>query len=268
VGKEQTEKELLTYLAGLSIDDSLAYLSSQLKNNDKVYVRKLIEKFLRLKELREKEFHRLRNLWIYESEQYSKGYSMVGGIDEAGRGPLAGPVVAASVVIPESALSDGILEGLNDSKKLSSGQRDILFDKIMTCALSCGVGIVDSVTIDKINILNATKLAMKKAYFSMVRKPDFLLIDALKVEQIPVKQQQIIKGDSKSASIAAASIIAKVTRDRILDELDIKFPKYGFSRHKGYGTAEHINAIREYGVTPIHRLSFLNNICKGSINGQ
>ncbi|MDD4494410.1 MAG: ribonuclease HII [Eubacteriales bacterium] len=260
MGAELTQKEVLAYLQGLSIEDSLSYLDSLQHINDKVYIINLINKYIRLKELRENEFDRLRTLWLYEKEKYAKGYSLVGGIDEAGRGPLAGPVVAACVVIPENAILDGLLEGLNDSKKLTPAQRDSLFDKISECAVSCGVGIVDSETIDKINILNATKLAMKKAVDAMSPKPDYLLIDALKVEQIPIRQQSIIKGDSKSASIAAASIIAKVTRDRILGEMDGKYPAYGFVKHKGYGTLEHINAIRKYGACPIHRVSFLSSI--------
>lgn len=204
---------------------------------------------------REKELERLKAMSIYESEAYNSGYRLVAGIDEAGRGPLAGPVVAACVMLPEGCL----IEGVNDSKKLSAAQRDKLYDVIIEKAVSFGVGIIDEKCIDEINILNATKLAMKQAVDELKPRPEILLIDAVKLENVNIPQMSIIKGDALSISIAAASIIAKVTRDRIIDEADNVYPLYGFKKHKGYGTAEHINAIKKYGLCPIHRISFTKN---------
>jgi len=163
---------------------------------------------------------------------------LIAGIDEAGRGPLAGPVVAAAVILPQ----DVFIEGLNDSKKLTENQREKLFDVINDKAIGAGIGIVDEKQIDEINILNATKKAMKLAVGNLKPVPDILFIDSLKLDDINIEQNSIVKGDAKSVSIAAASIIAKVTRDRILREMDKKYPMYGFARHKGYGTGEHIEA--------------------------
>ncbi len=212
------------------------------------------------KEVREKELMRLQALWEFENLQYSKGSVFVGGIDEAGRGPLAGPVSAACVILPKGIM----IEGLNDSKKLTHVQREHLYEEITSCAVSWGVAMVDPDSIDRINILNATKLAMCKAVESMSIKPDFLLVDALLLGNISIKQQNIIKGDCKSASIAAASIIAKVTRDRLLEKMDLLYPVYGFVRNKGYGTAEHIAALKKYGPCPIHRRSFIGNFVEES----
>ncbi|MGE5615076.1 MAG: ribonuclease HII [Bacillota bacterium] len=202
-----------------------------------------------------REKKRLEEMSKYEKEAYLKGFRYVAGIDEAGRGPLAGPVVAACVMLPEGCL----IEGLNDSKKLSPSKRKSLYDIIMERAVSVGIGIVDEKYIDNMNILNATKLAMKKAIDQVDPKPDLLLIDAVKLPDMDILQVPIIKGDSLSISIAAASIIAKVTRDRLIEEADSLYPVYGFKKHKGYGTAEHINAIRKYGICPIHRISFTKN---------
>lgn len=204
---------------------------------------------------REKELERLKRMTRYEMEAVSQGYCNVAGIDEAGRGPLAGPVVAACVMLPEYC----IIEGVNDSKKLSPAKREKLYDIILDRAVSYGIGIVDEKRIDEINILNATKLAMKMAVEQMDIKPDMLLIDAVRLDDLDIPQNSIVKGDELSISIAAASIIAKVSRDRMISEADSQYPEYGFSRHKGYGTAEHINAIKKYGICPIHRISFTKN---------
>jgi len=203
----------------------------------------------------EKELERLNAMRRYELEAVSQGYCNIAGIDEAGRGPLAGPVVAACVMLPENCL----IEGINDSKKLSPAKREKLYDIILDRAVSYGIGIVDEKRIDEINILNATKLAMKTAVEQMSVKPDILLIDAVKLDDLDIPQKSIIKGDELSISIAAASIIAKVTRDRMISEADSQYPEYGFKKHKGYGTAEHINAIKKYGICPIHRISFTKN---------
>lgn len=189
----------------------------------------------------------------YENKYLELGYQTIAGMDEAGRGPLAGPVVAACVILdPEKPVY-----GVNDSKKLSPKKRAELKKEIEEKAIGIGIGIVDERTIDEINILEATKLAMKMAFDQLKIKPEVLLIDALKIPQIPVMQEGIIKGDALSVSIASASIIAKETRDDILRKLDEKYPEYGFASHKGYGTAQHIQAIRTYGPLPVHRKTFI-----------
>lgn len=200
----------------------------------------------------EKERIRFMSMCVYEEEAYASGARLVAGMDEAGRGPLAGPVVAACVILPR----DVFISGLNDSKKCSPKLRDRLYDEIVEKAVAFGVGMADEKCIDDINILNATKNAMKSAYESLKPRPDILLIDAVRLDGLDILQRPIIKGDAVSISIAAASIIAKVTRDRMIDEMDALYPEYGFGKHKGYGTEEHINAIKKYGICPIHRISF------------
>lgn len=188
----------------------------------------------------------------FEKAAYNNGYRNVAGIDEAGRGPLAGPVMAAAVILP-AGLS---IIGVDDSKKLTPGKRDKLFDIIMAQALSVGVGIVSPTEIDQINILQATRRAMLAAVGQLSPQPDYLLIDGISTIDSAVPQKTIKKGDSLSLCIAAASIIAKVTRDRLMIEMDAKYPGYGFAGHKGYGSAAHMEAIRVLGPSPIHRLSF------------
>lgn len=202
--------------------------------------------------MNKKEIERLDNMLKYENEAYEKGYNYVCGVDEAGRGPLCGPVVAAAVILDKNAH----LEGVNDSKKLSEKKREKLFDDIMEKAVAVGIGISDVDMIEKINILNATKEAMKEAVSGLSIKPDFVLIDGNQDIQIDIDRATVISGDALSESIAAASIIAKVTRDRMLKEYDKEYPEYGFAKHKGYGTKMHIEAIKKYGLTPIHRPSF------------
>lgn len=192
------------------------------------------------------------DILAFEKTAYGKGFSCVAGIDEAGRGPLAGPVVAAAVILP-AGLS---LTDVDDSKKLSPDKREKLFDIIMTQALSVGVGITDSAAIDRINILQATRRAMLGAVEQLSVPPDYLLIDGISTIDSTIPQLTIKKGDSLSLSIAAASIIAKVTRDRYMIEMDSTYPGYGFAGHKGYGSASHMDAIRRLGPSPIHRLTF------------
>ena len=204
----------------------------------------------------EKEQIRLTKIVEFENQAKTNGYKVIAGLDEAGRGPLIGPVVAASVVLPE----DMDITGIDDSKKLSEAQREALFDRIISKAVAYGVGVASHEEIDTINILNATKLAMKRAIEAMAVSPDYLLIDAVKLNEIAITQESLIKGDSRSVSIAAASIIAKVTRDRMLKEMDKKYPMYGLASHKGYGTDQHYQAIREYGILPEHRRSFLKGL--------
>ena len=192
----------------------------------------------------------------YEKEARSKGIVLVAGMDEAGRGPLAGPVVAAAVILdPENPIY-----GVDDSKKLSPKKRAALKAEIEEKAISVGVGIVDVETIDSINILEATKLAMKKAVAALDPQPELILIDAVQLKDLPIAQQPIIKGDALSVSIAAASIIAKETRDEMLKAYDELYPEYGFASHKGYGTKQHMDAIRNLGPLPIHRKTFIKNI--------
>ena len=187
----------------------------------------------------------------FETELYNKGINFIAGIDEVGRGPLVGPVVTAAVILPK----DFYDERINDSKKLTEKKRELLYDVIMENAISVGIGISSEDVIDEINILNATKRAMLEAVNNLSVKPEHLLIDAVKLNT-DIPQTSIIKGDAKSESIAAASIIAKVTRDRMMIELDKMHPEYDFKHNKGYGTKKHIEAIRKYGIIKEHRKTF------------
>ncbi len=195
--------------------------------------------------------------WLeYEKNAKLKGYTAICGVDEAGRGPLAGPVCAAAVILPDNT----IIEGVNDSKKLSEKKREALFDVIKSTALSYCIAYATVEEIEEINILNATMLAMKRAVEGLEIKADFAMIDGNRLPDLSIACDYIIKGDAKSMSIAAASILAKVSRDRLLYEYAKEYPQYQFDKHKGYGTKAHIEAIREYGSCPYHRLSFLRKI--------
>ena len=203
--------------------------------------------------MKEKEFERLTKLKEIEKELYEKGFNNICGIDEAGRGPLAGPVVVAGVIMPQ----DSMIEGVNDSKKVTEKRREKLYDLILNEAISYSVAIVGQDVIDEINILNATKQGVTQVVDELDIKPDLILVDALEhINTKGIPYEPIIKGDAKCYNIAAASIIAKVTRDRIMREWDEIYPQYGFINHKGYGTAKHIAAIKKYGLCPIHRKSF------------
>ena len=206
--------------------------------------------------MKEKEEERLLLLKKQENELRKKGFKYICGIDEAGRGPLAGPVVVASVIMP----ADSMIEGVNDSKKISEKKREKIYDQILEEAISYGVAIIGQDEIDEINILNATKKGLTVSLQELSQRPDLILVDALNgIDTMGIPYDSIIKGDAKCYSIAAASIIAKVTRDRIMREWDKVYPEYGFEKHKGYGTAAHIAAIRENGICPIHRRSFTKN---------
>lgn len=206
--------------------------------------------------MKEKEEERLIKLKEMEKEFHDRGVNYIAGIDEAGRGPLAGPVVVACVLLPK----DSMIEGVNDSKKVSENKREKLYDLIIQEAISYGVGIVYQEEIDEINILQATKKALTMAITQMETKPNIIMVDALNgIDTLGIPYKSIIKGDAKCYTIAAASIIAKVTRDRIMREWDKVYPEYGFAAHKGYGTAKHIAAIKEYGPCPIHRRTFIKN---------
>ncbi len=192
------------------------------------------------------------DLLKYEKELYKKGFKLIAGTDEVGRGPLVGPVVAAAVILPKNYQ----LDGLTDSKKLSEKKRDKFYDIIMKEAVSVGIGVVDAKTIDEINILEASRLAMKKAIMNLKIVPEYVLSDAMKLNNIDIPYTDIIHGDALSLSIAAASVIAKVTRDRMMYELDVQYPLYGFAKHKGYPTKLHLENLRKYGVLDNYRFSY------------
>ena len=203
--------------------------------------------------MKEKELERLTKIKEIEKDLYSKGFKNICGIDEAGRGPLAGPVVVAGVIMPQ----DSMIEGINDSKKVTEKRREKLYDVIKEEAISYSIAVIDHHVIDDINILNATKQGVTEVVDGLDVKPDLIIVDALThINTRGISYEPIIKGDAKCYNIAAASILAKVTRDRIMRQWDEIYPQYGFSSHKGYGTAKHIAAIKEYGLCPIHRLTF------------
>lgn len=206
--------------------------------------------------MKEKEIERLNVLKESENKLYSEGLKYIAGIDEAGRGPLAGPVVVGIAIMKP----DSFIEGVNDSKKISEKKRELLYEQITNEAIDWSVGIVDQNEIDEINILNATKKALHMAITNLKIKPDRILVDALEhIDTCGIPYTSIIKGDAKVYSISAASIIAKVTRDRMMKEYDEIYPEYGFAGHKGYGTAKHIQAIKAYGPCPLHRKTFIKN---------
>ena len=204
----------------------------------------------------EEELMRQAAMLETERRLHAMGYTYIAGIDEAGRGPLAGPVYAAAVILPENVRLDGI----NDSKKLSPKKRDELFDKIKETAVAYSVCSIDEKIIDEINILNATYMAMNCAADDLSVKPDYVIIDGNSIKGMTLPHETIVGGDAKSMSIAAASILAKVSRDRYIIEMAEKYPEYGFEKHKGYGTKAHTEAILKYGPCPIHRMSFLKKL--------
>lgn len=201
----------------------------------------------------------MRELFEFEDQYTEKGYTAIAGIDEAGRGPLAGPVVAACAIMP----LDDIIEGINDSKKLSEKKREALFEQIKEKALAFSIVEMPAEVIDDINILEATKKAMIQCTTELAIKPDVVFIDAVKLN-LPYETLSIIKGDARSYNIAAASILAKVHRDRLMREYAKIYPEYGFAKHKGYGTSEHIRALKEFGPCPLHRALFIRNFIDGS----
>ena len=237
----ETDDESLPLVMSLYIGDERAGVQKLLENARKRYDKLLAEK------------QRIYDLQAYE-RQYSD-HRFICGIDEVGRGPFAGPVVAGAVILPK----DCDILYINDSKKLSEKVREKLYDEIREKAVSAAVGIVEPTRIDEINILQATYEAMRIAISKLDPKPDLLLNDAVTIPGVDIKQVPIIKGDAKSISIGAASIFAKVTRDRLMMEYDARYPEYGFAKNVGYGTAEHIEALKKYGPTPIHRRSFIHD---------
>ena len=234
-------------------EQTRAVLLECYKQDSRSGVAFLVRKYEKESEKLEKERQRLEKMKMYEKKYDHLGF--VCGIDEAGRGPLAGPVVAGAVILP----TDHDILWLNDSKQLSAKRREELYDIIMKEAVAVGVGYASPARIDEINILQATYEAMREAVSKLPVRPQILLNDAVTIPRVEIPQVPIIKGDAKSVSIAAASIIAKVTRDRLMEEYDKIMPEYGFASHKGYGSKSHIEAIKTYGPTPIHRRTFIKN---------
>jgi len=240
-------------LAGRTLSETVAILKEWLGEDPRAGARRLISKYEKLAESQMREKARLEKLWDYERGAFVQGARRIAGVDEAGRGPLVGAVVAAAVILPEGWAT---LE-LNDSKKLTPEKREKIFSEIQKNALGIGVGQASPGEIDEHNIYRATQLAMGRAVGVLAPLPDFLLTDAMPLPRFSsIPQKPLVHGDALSASIAAASIIAKVTRDRMMEELHQRYPEYGFASHKGYGTEEHLRAIQKHGVCPEHRLSF------------
>ena len=237
-----------------SDENSWEKLCGFYEQDSRIGVQNLAARYRKKQAALVQERERLKQMHFYE-EKYSQ-YRCICGIDEAGRGPLAGPVVAGAVILPE----DCEILWLNDSKQLSEKKREALYDEIMEKALAVSVGMASPARIDEINILQATYEAMREAIAGLKIRPQVLLNDAVKIPQVEISQVPIIKGDAKSLSIAAASVIAKVTRDRLMKDYDKLMPEYGFAKHKGYGSAAHMEAIRKFGSSPIHRQSFIKNI--------
>ena len=250
--KKQSISAIREMFAAAS-ETELPALYLEYEEDSRAGVQNLIQKYQKQEEALKKERERTEQMKIYEHKYEDLGW--ICGIDEVGRGPLAGPVFAGAVILPR----DSKILHLNDSKQLTAKKRDELYDVIMREAVAVGIGYASPARIDEINILQATYEAMREAISKLSVKPDVLLNDAVKIPQVDIRQVPIIKGDAKSVSIAAASIVAKVTRDRLMEEYDKVLPGYGFASNKGYGSAEHIAALKEIGPSPIHRQSFIGH---------
>ena len=252
-----TIKEIKEQLANIQrLDDPLL---TELEQDSRSGVIQAIAK--RKKEIQKRldEDERLEGMLAYEKECYARGMELIAGVDEVGRGPLAGPVVAAAVILPKGCK----IPGLNDSKKIPKSKHKEIYEAVLQNAIAIGIGIKDNHVIDQVNIYEATKLAMMEAIGQLEPQPQHLLIDAMKLD-LPIPQTSIIKGDANSLSIAAASIVAKVTRDQMMEEFDCEYPGYDFTQNAGYGTANHLAGLDKLGVTPIHRRSFepIKSMCE------
>ena len=244
-----TIKEIKEQLANIQrLDDPLL---AELEQDSRSGVIQAIAKRKREIQKRIDEDERLEGMLAYEKECYARGMELIAGVDEVGRGPLAGPVVAAAVILPKACK----IPGLNDSKKIPKYKHKEIYEAVLQNAIAIGIGIKDNHVIDQVNIYEATKLAMMEAIGQLDPQPQHLLIDAMKLD-LPISQTSIIKGDANSLSIAAASIVAKVTRDQMMEEFDKEYPGYDFAKNAGYGTANHLAGLDQLGVTPIHRRSF------------
>ena len=252
-----TIKEIKEQLANIQrLDDPLL---AELEQDSRSGVIQAIVKRKRDIQKRIDEDERLEGMMAYEKECYARGMKLIAGVDEVGRGPLAGPVVAASVILPKACK----IPGLNDSKKIPKSKHKEIYEAVLQNAIAIGIGIKDNHVIDQVNIYEATKLAMMEAIGQLEPQPQHLLIDAMKLD-LPISQTSIIKGDANSLSIAAASIVAKVTRDQMMGEFDREYPGYDFAQNAGYGTAKHLAGLDKLGVTPIHRRSFepIKSMCE------
>ena len=252
-----TIKEIKEQLANIQrLDDPLL---AELEQDSRSGVIQAIAKRKRELQKQVDEDLRLEKMLAYEKELYTQGIQLIAGVDEVGRGPLAGPVVAAAVILPENCK----IPGLNDSKKIPKSKHHAIYQAVLDQALSVGIGIKDNQVIDQVNIYEATKLAMLEAIQELDPRPQHLLIDAMRLD-LPIPQTSIIKGDANSLSIAAASIVAKVTRDQMMEEFDCEYPGYDFTQNVGYGTANHLAGLHKLGVTPIHRRSFepIKSMCE------
>lgn len=244
-----TIKEIKEQLANIQrLDDPLL---AELEQDSRSGVIQAIAKRKRDIQKRIDEDERLEGMLAYEKECYARGMELIAGVDEVGRGPLAGPVVAAAVILPKACK----IPGLNDSKKIPKSKHKEIYEAVLQNAIAIGIGVKDNHVIDQVNIYEATKLAMMEAIGQLDPQPQHLLIDAMKLD-LPIPQTSIIKGDANSLSIAAASIVAKVTRDQMMEEFDCEYPGYDFTQNAGYGTANHLAGLHKLGVTPIHRRSF------------
>lgn len=250
--KNHHHKETIREIKERFMGDVPQEYIEELQNDTRTGVVKLVASYLKREKLQKEENQRIQMMWNFELEARKKGYSLIAGIDEVGRGPLAGPVVAAAVILPQNF--DGT--GMNDSKKLTEEERNRLRIHIEKHAISIGIGFVDVEYIDCYNILQASFEAMRIAIAQLTPLPDLLLVDAVKIPHVAIPQKNIIKGDALSHSIAAASIIAKTARDEYMRKIALMYPQYGFDQHVGYATAQHLKAIEENGPTPIHRQSF------------
>ena len=252
-----TIKEIKEQLANIQrLDDPLL---AELEQDSRSGVIQAIAKRKRELQKQVDEDLRLEKMLAYEKELYTQGIQLIAGVDEVGRGPLAGPVVAAAVILPE----DCKISGLNDSKKIPKSKHKEIYEAVLQNAVAIGIGIKDNQVIDQVNINEATKLAMMEAIGQLEPQPQHLLIDAMKLD-LPIPQTSIIKGDANSLSIAAASIVAKVTRDQMMEEFDREYPGYDFAQNAGYGTVKHLAGLDKLGVTPIHRRSFepIKSMCE------
>ena len=244
-----TIKEIKEQLANIQrLDDPLL---AELEQDSRSGVIQAIAKQKREIQKRIDEDERLEGMLAYEKECYARGMELIAGVDEVGRGPLAGPVVAAAVILPKACK----IPGLNDSKKIPKSKHKEIYEAVLQNAIAIGIGVKDNQVIDQVNIYEATKLAMMEAIGQLDPQPQHLLIDAMRLD-LPIPQTSIIKGDANSLSIAAASIVAKVTRDQMMEEFDKEYPGYDFAKNAGYGTAKHLAGLVQLGVTPIHRRSF------------
>ena len=250
----QSISEIKEILGNCSMEE-LPEQMKQFEEDSRKGVQTALASFRKKYEKHQQELARLDEILTYERGLWEAGYDLVAGIDEVGRGPLAGPVVAAAVILPKECK----IEGVNDSKKLSAKKREELYDIILEKAVSYGIGVVSNERIDEINILQATYEAMREALSQLKPKADYILADAVTIPMVSTPQRGIIKGDAKSMSIGAASIVAKVYRDRMMEAYEEVYPGYGFASNKGYGAAEHIEGIKKQGITPIHRKTFVKN---------